>query len=83
VTEKHVGSVAVDSSQIVITDPINPGSDERCQRVAHLTLEKGAGGTTARIVCQDGERTLGEGSRRPICEPWVGRRAEPRGVRDG
>ena len=42
-TEKQVGSVAVDSAQIVITDPLNLGSEERYQRVVDLTIEKGAG----------------------------------------
>ena len=50
-TERHVGSVAVDSAQIVITDPINLGSEDRYQRVVDLTLEKGAGA----IVDLDGQ----------------------------
>ena len=49
--ERHAGAVAVDSAQIVITDPINLGSEERYQRVVDLTLAKGAG----EIVDLDGQ----------------------------
>ena len=48
---RHAGAVAVDSAQIVITDPINLGSEERYQRVVDLTLAKGAG----EIVYLDGQ----------------------------
>lgn len=42
-TEKHVGSIGVDSSQLLILDPVNLGSEAEYQRVVDVSLEKGAG----------------------------------------
>lgn len=46
--ERLVGRVPVDSSQIVVLDPVNlPGDSEPYyQRVVELTLDKGAGEVT-------------------------------------
>jgi hypothetical protein len=42
-TEKHVGSIGVDSAQVLILDPANLGDEAEYQRVVDVSLEKGAG----------------------------------------
>jgi hypothetical protein len=43
VAQAEKGAENVSSAQIVLTDPINLGSEARYQRVVALTLEQGAG----------------------------------------
>ena len=42
-SEKHVGSVGVDSAQVLILDPVNLGSGAEYQRVVDVSLASGAG----------------------------------------
>jgi len=41
--EKHVGSIGIDSAQLLILDPVNLADEAEYQRVVDVSLEKHAG----------------------------------------